>query len=39
MEIFELLAAMFDLTFGIADVLSLIVDLASSVTGDGKRPR
>jgi hypothetical protein len=39
MEIFELLAAMFDVTFGILDVIALILDLASSVGGDESRPR
>jgi hypothetical protein len=39
MEIFEFLAAIFDVTFGIVDVVSLVIDLASPAGGDESRPR
>jgi len=39
MEIFELLAAMFDVTSVIVEVVSLIFDLGPSIGGDENRPR
>ena len=39
MEIFEVLFAVCDITFGVLDLLSVILDLGSQAIGGNDRPR